>query len=85
MNVNDIKEYAQRDWAKISELDQVYWAEKYQRHGSETGRQAAGDLWQHMKSIRPEWPDASERNADLQHHIRFKQLLEQASNGLAPG
>lgn len=85
MSVNDIKEYAQRDWARISGFDQLYWAEKYRCHGPETGWQASAALWQHVKSIRPEWPDAAEREADFQHHVRIKQLLDQAANGLIPG
>lgn len=82
MNINDIREFAQRDWTKISELDRRYWANEYKRNGALSSRQASDAMWQHMKSINPEWPDASQREADLEHHIRIKQLLDQAANGL---
>ena len=85
MNASDIKDYAQRDWAGIAALDQSYWTERYRKQGPEAGWQAAAALRQHVKSVRPEWPDAAARAADFQHHVRFKQLLDRAAHGLKPG
>ena len=85
MNASDIKDYAQRDWAGIAALDQDYWSERYRKQGPGAGWQAAAALRQHVKSVRPEWPDAAARVADFQHHVRVKQLLDRAAHGLKPG
>lgn len=82
MDINDVKQFAQRDWTRISALDRIYWANEYERNRAAGSRRVSDALWQHMKSINPQWPDVSEREADLEHHIRIKQLLDQAANGL---
>ena len=82
MNINELREFAQRDWGMISKLDRKYWANEYKTNGPASCRQASDNLRQHMISINPQWPAASDREADLQHHIRIKQLLDQATNGL---
>jgi len=81
MNTRDIKEFANRDWFKISDLDRAYWAAEFQRNGAASSRRASQALWLHMKSIRPDWPNQQERKLDLDNHIAFKQML---GNGLPP-
>ena len=76
MNRNEIGEFANRDWQQLSRFDHSYWAKEYRESGSAIVQKASRTLWQHMKQIRPEWPNAKERRDDLDHHIAFKQLLD---------
>ena len=84
MNTRDIKEFANRDWSIISDLDRAYWAAEFQRNGAASSRSASQALWLHMKSIRPEWPSLKERNHDLENHIALKQLLDRIGNDFSP-
>jgi hypothetical protein len=84
MEKDALREFANRDWALIVDLDRVHWATEYRRNGSASAHRAAQALWQHMRSIRPEWPDASDRKRDLDHHIAQKQLLMRISGDHTP-
>ena len=72
--------YLERDWSVLETLDREYWAAAYRRSGPETASRASSSLWQHMRRVRPDWPNQAERDADLQHHVSFKRLLDRAAN-----
>ncbi len=84
MNRNEIREFANRNWKQLSKFDRSHWANEYRRSGSAAIQKASQILWQHMKSIRPDWPDAVERSNDLDNHIELKKLLDQVANDLPP-
>ena len=84
MNRNEIREFANRDWKQLSKFDRSHWAKEYRRSGSATIQKVSQILWQHMKHIRPEWPNEQERSNDLENHIVLKKLLDQAANGILP-
>ena len=81
MKHHELQEFANRDWQQISDMDRSHWVSEYRKNGSAATLRASQALWQHMKSIRPEWPDAAERQRDLDHHIAQKQLLTRICNG----
>ncbi len=83
MNEHEIREFANRDWAKQTELDRSFWVSEYRLKGFAVTLEASRILQQHMKSVRPEWPDAQERQRDLEHHIAFKQSLDKITHGLS--
>lgn len=83
MNQDEIKAFANRNWKQLSDLDRSYWAVEYQRNGSITAQKASQALWQHMKSIRPEWPDTMERKRDLENHLVLKKLFHSIANVLS--
>lgn len=85
MNDLEIKEYASRQWSHIAGHDRSYWVAEYRRHGYVVTQKASMALWQHMKSIRQEWPDDAERQRDLTHHIAFKKLLDRTADALSTG
>jgi len=60
MKPHELREFAHRDWAQITEMDRSYWKSEYCRNGFTSTLKASQELWRHMKSIRPEWPDAAE-------------------------
>lgn len=79
---SEIQAFANRPWEMVSSLDRHYWAEKFRQNGSQSSVNASVALWRHMKSVRPEWPDAGERRRDLEHHVLLKGLLDKASRVL---
>lgn len=80
MKLNELREFVHRDWGKITELDRSYWKSEYRRKGFTSTLKASQALWEHMRSIQPEWPDGKERQRDLDHHIAQKQLIVRISN-----
>jgi hypothetical protein len=85
MNDLEIKDYASRQWSRISGHDRSYWVAEYRRSGYASTQKASLALWQHMKAIRQEWPDDTERKQDLEHHIAFKKLLDRTADALSAG
>jgi len=84
MNRNEIREFANRDWKQLSKFDRSHWVKEYRRSGSAAMQKVSQILWQHMKYVRPEWPDAQDRSNDLDSHIVLKKLLDQAAHDLPP-
>lgn len=79
----DLREYAGRDWQRIESEDRAYWVGRYRQFGGLETLRASQALWQHMKTVRPDWPTEADRAADLAHHIQFKALLDRASRAFA--
>lgn len=82
---SDIREYAGRRWDRLSEMDRSYWAAEYRRNGSVAAQRISLALWQHMKSVRDDWPGEHERQQDLDHHIALKQLLGRTADAFSIG
>ena len=83
MNKDDFRDFANRNWNEISNLDHSHWATEYQRNGALSAHKTSQTLWRHMKSIRPDWPDALDRKRDLENHIALKQLFICTSNAFS--
>jgi len=83
METKDIIEYANRNWEQVSDMDYEYWKSAYREGGYKATQDASFALWQHLKSIRPDWPNPQDRQGDLEHHIKLNKLLEKASHGLS--
>jgi hypothetical protein len=78
----DVRAWAARDWPAAERAKQEYWARAYAEHGPVVTVTAAQELWQHMRSVRPDWPSDDERAADLAHHVALKQTLDAAARVL---
>ena len=76
-------EYAARDWQAVASQDRLHWLRQYRQHGPEATMGASLTLWEHVRQVRPEWPTARERQEDLDHHLRLKQIFQRAANTLA--
>ncbi len=85
MNETDIMDFSRRRWEQHASLDRDYWAGEYRRKGHTVTLHASQLLFFHMKSVRPDWPDARQRQIDLDHHIRIKQLLDRIADGHPAG
>ena len=74
----EIAAFARRDWAVVAEAKAAYWAER-KRSMTPTEALAVGEaLRLHARQLKPDWPDASERAADLALHLRVSEALRAA-------
>ncbi|MCB9708135.1 MAG: hypothetical protein H6714_05060 [Myxococcales bacterium] len=80
MDDEHIRRFAKRSWAILSHLDRDHWTKEYARQGSSVTLAAARALWQHMRQVRPNWPNASERREDLAHHVILKEKLARTAS-----
>ena len=79
MKREDLRAYAQRAWHVAETLKQEYWVREVAERGHLATFEASQTLWEHMRSVRPDWPSPEERHEDLAHHITLKQLIDRAA------
>jgi hypothetical protein len=75
MKPAEIRDYMRRDWGLVRELKDRYWAERKQTLSPDEALLIADQLRQHARTLRPEWPDAKDREADLEIHTRVSESL----------
>ena len=76
MKSAEIRDYLGRDWELVREHKDRYWSER-KRSLTPAAALSIGDgLREHARNLRPEWPDAAEREADLQVHARVSGSLQ---------
>jgi urease accessory protein UreF len=79
MQEADIRAFARRDWAELDRWKSRFWAER-KRTMTAGDALALGDaLRRHAQRLRPDWPDAAERTADLTLHARVAEALRAVS------
>lgn len=74
---DSLREFARRNWGIAEQDGTSFLACRQATAGDALLR--AHLLWQHMKAVRPEWPETASRAADLEHHIQFKALIDRAN------
>ncbi len=79
MKREDLRAYALRAWHAAETLKQEHWAREVAERGPLATFEASQALWEHMRSLRPEWPSPDDRREDLAHHIALKQLIDRAA------
>ena len=79
MKREDVRAYAQRAWKVTETRKQEHGAREFAGHGPQATFDASQVLWQHMRSLRPDWPSPEERREDLAHHSKLKQLIDRAA------
>jgi hypothetical protein len=67
--------FATRDWATVAAAGAAYWVERKRRLGPVEGLRAAAALRAITRSLRPDWPDPGEREADLADHRQLGEAL----------
>lgn len=75
MKREDIRAFAGRDWAAIAEAKAAFWAERKRSMTASEALATAEMLRQHALLVKPGWPDAEERAADLAMHVRVSAAL----------
>jgi hypothetical protein len=75
MDRDAIRAFALRDRAEVAAAKENWWAGR----GRAVALRAARALWAHARSVRPDWPTARDRAADLAHHVALKERLDRAA------
>lgn len=75
-----LRAFASRPWTEIERLKRRYWAE-VDVPPTELIKMA-DELRRYTISVRPDWPDDAERQADLDTHIRVAIQLSATAHGL---
>lgn len=83
MDPNDLREFAMRDRARVQDAKAQYWAERFRDLGWEANWHTAQELATYVRRVRPDFPTARDRDEDLAHHIRLKDLLDRAAHGFS--
>ena len=75
--MHGVHSFALRPWTELSDLKAEYWA---QNEMSPSERLRVADSFRIFTlSVRSDWPDEAERNADLEAHLRVSRQLGTAS------
>ena len=75
MKASDIRSYLDRDWDLLRSSKDRYWANRKQTLAPEEALRIAEGLRLQVRSLRPDWPDAEQREADLAAHARVSERL----------
>ena len=76
MKPAEIRDFLERDWGLVREHKDRYWAERKRGMTPATALSIGDGLRELARNLRPEWPDATEREADHQVHARVSGSLQ---------
>lgn len=68
-------DFVRRDWSAAARSKAIYWRDWKRRHGPAAGIRIADELRRQVLRMRPGWPSARERQADLAAHLRIIEAL----------
>ena len=83
MKDQHIREYTERDWAKVAASDRDYWVQRFRAEGPCATVDASHALFEHARSVRADFPGSRYVAADLGAQVRLKQLLDRAAHAFA--
>ena len=70
-----IRGFMARDWQRVRDAKDAYWAERVGRLGPIEALRIADELRRQALLQHPDWPDAASRRDDLSHHVRMTELF----------
>ena len=76
VNVADIQGFCARDWRLIERVKSDCWVEQKATATPSAAIELAAGLLQYARTLRPDWPNTTEREADLESHIRLAGMLQ---------
>ncbi len=71
-----IRAFMARDWQRVRDAKDTYWAERVGRLGPVEAMRIAEELRRQARLQHPAWPDAASRRDDLRHHARLTELFD---------
>ena len=77
----DLRSYAQRDWARVAQAKIAYWTRQYEENASGPALHAAGALRAHVLRFAPGALHA-QRAQNLEALLRLKRKIDAANVGL---
>jgi hypothetical protein len=75
MDAEDLRAFANRDWRAVARAKREYQARLFREQGPAAMVRMARELFAHARAVKPDWPSAREREADLLHHVELKRAL----------
>lgn len=85
MEKADLVAFADRErWEAIEEASSAHWLARKRELGPLGGIRDAAALWEAVRAVRPDWPSAADRDADLETHQRVSEGLRSVSATRAP-
>ena len=69
-----IRQYLRRDWDRLATAKARAWQDGKRTPAADL--RAANELRRHALVVRPDWPDARDREADLRTHVRVSEALD---------
>ena len=79
MRLEDLRQFARRDWASAERAKRDYWADEYRRVGPAAARHASTLLLDHARRLHPGFPSDFDRAADLAYHLVVCAHLDRAA------
>ncbi len=79
-----IRVFMFRDWQRVRDWKDAYWAERIERLGPLEGLRIADELRRQAILQNPAWPDARSRREDLDSHLRLADLFARADAARRP-
>jgi hypothetical protein len=78
---DDIAAFVRRDWAALASSKDAQWLEERRRRGVAWCFRIADELRRQVVLRQPDWPEPSERQADLDTHVRVGKALRRVHRG----
>ena len=78
MITDGIRAFMARDWDRMRDAKDAYWAERIRRLGPGEGFRIAAALRRQARVQVPSWPDDASRQEDLRAHVRLSELFARA-------
>jgi hypothetical protein len=75
----DVQSFVSRDWEAIQRLKTDIWIEQKASMTPTEVLEHADELRRHARIVKPDWPNAAEREEDLATHIRVAGMLRRAA------
>ena len=83
VNTAEIQSFLARDWRLIEQAKSDQWVAQKAAMTPSAAIELAGELLQYARSLRPDWPNSAERQADLASHIRVAGMLRRVAQDRA--
>jgi len=75
MEARDVRALVRRDWARLSEDKARFWAARKRTMSPAEALELGDALRRHALLLKPDWPDPTERAAELAVHRRIAEAL----------
>ncbi len=83
MTSAEIRDFQERDWRLIERAKSDYWVNQKATMTPTAILELAGELLDYARTVKPDWPNPSERDADLTSHTRVAAMLHRAAENRA--
>ena len=83
MEPDDLRDFVERRWDRKEALKRRYWAERHRAEGPDSTLAVSDGLRGHLRDLRPDWPTAEDRAADLRHHLSLIAKLDRAAHAFS--